>query len=80
MKLLKRTYTLPAEILQPFEEAVDRGHRSALLAALVKDWLEARRRERLRGEILAGCREMAREYLAQERAYHPLEEEADRGL
>ena len=80
MKLLKRTYTMPPDILQPFEEAVDRGHRSALLASLLKDWLEGRRRERLRREVLAGCQEMAEEYLAQEQAYHPLEEEAHRGL
>jgi hypothetical protein len=80
MRLLKRTYALPTEIVQPFEEAVDRGHRSALLASLLKNWLEGRRRESLRREVLAGCREMAEEYLAQEQAYHPLEEEVHRGL
>lgn len=80
MRLLKRTYTLPTEIIQPFEEAVGRGQRSALLASLLKDWLEARRRERLRREVVAGCQEMAEEYLALEQAYHTLEEEAHRGL
>ena len=79
MRLLKRTYTLPEEVLLPFEEAVGRGQRSSLLAALLKGWLDEQRRKRLRKEIVAGCKEMAGEYLELEKAYHSLEEEADLG-
>lgn len=80
MGLLKRTYSLPEEVLRPFEETVRRGQRSARLATLVREWTEEQRRLRLRKEIIAGCREMASEYLDQERDYHLLEEEANAGL
>lgn len=80
MGLLKRTYVLPEEVLRPFEETVARGQRSALVATLVRDWTDEQRRLELRKEVISGCREMASEYVEQERAYHLLEEEANRGL
>jgi metal-responsive CopG/Arc/MetJ family transcriptional regulator len=78
MGLLKRTYSLPEEVLLPFEESVGKGDRSAFLAGLMRAWLDEQRRRKLRREVVAGCREMAAEYLDQERAYHSLEEEAER--
>jgi len=79
MNLIKRTYTLPEEVIIPFEEAVNRGGRSALLASLIHEWLEKRRLAELRSRVIEGCREMGAEYLEQERAYHRAEEEANRG-
>ncbi len=38
------------------------------------------RRARLREAIICGCREMAEIYLAEERAWPPLEEEVERSL
>lgn len=80
MDLLKRTFVLPEEVLRPFEETVGRGQRSALVATLIRDWTDEQRRLGLHQAIISGCREMASEYIEQERAYHLLEEEASRGL
>jgi hypothetical protein len=79
MGLLKRTYALPGEMLESFERTVPKGKRSVLLATLIREWLHAREREKLREAIVRGCQEMGAEYLSQEREYHPLEEEVDRG-
>jgi len=78
MGLLKRTYSLPEDVLNSFESVVSRGRRSAVLASLIEAWLEERRLKKLRADIVTGCREMAGEYLEQEKTYHPLEEEVDR--
>jgi hypothetical protein len=78
MNLTKRTYSLPSETINTFEAEVHRGRRSGVVAELIRDWLEERRRERLREEIVAGCREMGAEYLVVEQEYHPLEEEVER--
>jgi hypothetical protein len=43
-------------------------------------WLEEFRREQLRREIIAGCQEMADDYLEIERDFHPLEEDVHRAL
>jgi hypothetical protein len=80
MRLSKRTYALPPDTLTQFEEAVAPGKRSAVIAHLLSEWLEARRRERLRADIIEGCREMADVYLEIEKEYHPLEEEVHRAL
>jgi len=76
--LPKRTYTLPQEVVEPFEEAVPTGRRSAVVANLMAGWLERRRQEQLRHEIVEGCREMAAEYLVVEGEFHALEEEVER--
>jgi hypothetical protein len=80
MRLLKRTYALPPETVERFEEAVASGRRSAVIADLIHDWLEARRREELRREIIEGCREMAAVYQEIERDYQPLDEELHRAV
>ena len=80
MRMMKRTYALPENVVRPFEEAVERGQRSALLAGLLRFWLAEQRRKALRAEILEGCQEMAEEFLELEKSFRPLEEEAGRGL
>lgn len=80
MALAKRTYTLPPETLMPFERAVPAGQRSSVITALIRTWLEQRKREALRDEIILGCREMAAEYGRLEEEFHPLEEEVEREL
>ena len=80
MKSLKRTYALPEETIIRFEQKVGAGKRSAVLAELMENWLGQTQRQKLREEIIQGCREMADVYLEVEREYHPLEEEIHRGL
>jgi hypothetical protein len=80
MEQLKRTYTLPADTLLQFEQVVVPGRRSATIDMLLREWLDRQRRERLRQEIIEGCRAMADVYLTIEREYHPLEEEVHRVL
>lgn len=76
MQTQKRTYALPAETLQEFEEAVASGQRSTTLARLIEEWLEKRRDAALRQNIIEGCREMWDVYVDTEREFHPLEEDA----
>ena len=78
MGLLKRTYALPQQTLEEFERTTAPGNRSALVAELLREWLARQKRERLRKEVIEGCREMADVYLEMEREYHPLEEEVAR--
>ena len=80
MRLPKRTYALPPDILQQFEHTVAAGKRSAVIAGLLHEWLDKQRQEQLRRDVIEGCREMAEVYLEIEREYHPLEEEVHRAL
>ena len=75
MPLHKRTYALPAETLEQFEQVVAPDQRSAVIAELLREWLDQATRQRLRADLIDGCREMAEIYLEIEREYHPLEEE-----
>ncbi len=77
IRLQKRTYALPADVLEPFERAVTSGRRGQAVAQAMREWLEARRREELRREVIAGCHDMAEVYREVEREYHPLEEEVE---
>jgi hypothetical protein len=78
MQTQKRTYALPAETIHQFEQAVASGQRSTTLALLIEDWLEKRRAEALRQNIIEGCHEMWDIYVDVEREFHPLEEEVAR--
>lgn len=80
MGLVKRTYALPPDTLDRFERLVPPGKRGPLVAQVLGDWLERRRREQLRKEVIEGCREMADVYLRVEKDFHPLDEEVDRGI
>ena len=80
MALIKRTYGLPKNVLESFEAQVPAGQRGVLLARLVQDWLDRRRRAHLRQEIAEGCAAMAEVNLETEKEFHPLEEEVYRVL
>src|SRR5260370_24272479 len=80
MPLKKRTYSLPGDTLAVFEKEVNSGKRSAVIGELLRNWLNQKRREKLRQQVIEGCREMADVYLEVEREYHPLEEDGHRGL
>ena len=80
MALLKRTYALPRESVEQFEQVVPAGSRSAVISKLLTEWIEEKRREVLRREIIDGCREMTGDYRQIEQEYHALEEEVERAL
>src|SRR5271165_4204516 len=80
MRLVKRTYVLPPDTLEEFEQTVSAGARSAVIAQLLEDWLQRRRREQLRQALIEGCRDMAEVYREVEAEYHPLEEEVQHAL
>jgi len=77
MGLTKRTYALPPDAIEAFERTVASGHRSAIIADLIRAWLEEQRREELRMSVIEGCKEMWDVYLETEQEFHPLEEEVD---
>lgn len=80
MGSIKRTYVLPPDLLRQFEEEVEPGRRSAVISELLRRWLEERRRQRLRAQVIEGCHEMAEVMLEIEREFRPLDEEIDRAL
>ena len=80
MRLLKRTYALPPDTLEQFEQAVTPGKRSAIVAEVLREWLDEQQRGQLRREVIEGCREMADVYLEIEQEHHPLEEEVAHAL
>jgi metal-responsive CopG/Arc/MetJ family transcriptional regulator len=75
MGLLKRTYAIPQQILDEFERVTAPSERSALVAEMMREWLD---QQQLRQEVIEGCCDMADVYLATEREFHPLEEEVER--
>lgn len=77
---IKRTYSLPENAVRPFEDAVEPGKRSSVVAGLIREWLERRQRERLRHEVREGCHAMADIARETAREYLPLEEELEHGL
>ncbi|NUM54282.1 MAG: hypothetical protein HUU46_11610 [Candidatus Hydrogenedentes bacterium] len=79
MSVVKKTYALPSRTVAQFESAVKPGQRSAMLARLLDEWVERRRRSKLARAVVEGCRDMADVYLEVEREFHPLEEELTRG-
>ncbi len=78
--MIKRTYKLPAETLAQFEQVIVPGKRSAMIDTLLREWLERQQRERLRQEVITGCREMAGEYLAIEQEFHAVDEVLHRAI
>ena len=78
--MTKRTYLLPDDVLAEFEAQIPAGKRGSAVAAALREWLDEKRREKLRAEIEEGLREMAEIYLETEREFHALEEEVDRKL
>jgi hypothetical protein len=60
MKLAKRTYSLPYDIIQRFENTLPPGDRSAFVAKLIENWLEEHNNDELRRTIIEGCESMSR--------------------
>jgi len=75
--LPKRTYTVPPDVVGEFEDAAPAGRGGAVVAELMARWLERRRQEQLRHEIVEGCRGMAAEYLSVKGEFHAFEEEVE---
>jgi metal-responsive CopG/Arc/MetJ family transcriptional regulator len=80
VKLLKRTYALPSQTLAKFEEVVDSGRRSAVVADLIDDYLEERKREALRRDLDEGCREMWDVYLETAKDWEATDDELHRSI
>ncbi|HWG43348.1 MAG TPA: hypothetical protein VN688_11235 [Gemmataceae bacterium] len=80
MGSVKRTYVLPSDTLAEFERAVSARQRNAVIAQLVREWLDNQNKESLRRAVIEGCREMADVYREIEQEYHPLEEEVQHAL
>jgi len=80
MGSIKRTYVLPRDLLKQFEGEVEPGRRSAVIAELLHQWLSECQRQRLRAQVIEGCREMADVMLEIEREFNPLDEEIARAL
>ena len=75
MRLEKRTYTLPPDILQKFESRLPPGERSSSLAKIIEEWLAEREREELRQLIVEGCEDMWTEYEMIAREWDPAADE-----
>jgi hypothetical protein len=80
MRQTKRTYTLPAETLGRFETQVAPGRRSQMVGQLILQWLDETERERLRQEVIEGCRDMEQLYRDVAREWSPVDEEAWRAV
>ena len=75
MKLAKRTYSLPSDVLQRFEVRLASGERSRFLAKLIEEWLAEREREELRRQVIEGCKEMGELYREIDREWNTTADE-----
>lgn len=75
MGLAKRTYSLPPDLLERFEQLLAPGARSPFIAKLIGDWLAEREREALRRDLMEGCKEMSSLYQEIEQEWHSASEE-----
>jgi len=80
MKQLKRTYALPENTVSKFESEVQAGQRSGVIATLMDQYLEEKRKEELRRDIDEGCKAMWDEYLEIQREFHAIDQEALRAI
>ena len=78
MNTVKRTYTLPENVVHQFEREVPTGSRSGVLTELLNAWIQLQERARLRRDVIEGCRDMTELYLELEREYHSVDEEVHR--
>jgi hypothetical protein len=80
MKTLKRTYALPPDVVARFENTAEAGERSAIVSALLSQWVAEREREALRQRIIEDCADMAEEYQEIEREFLAADEELHHAL
>ena len=76
-EVVKKTYSLPKYLVQEFENNTKKRERSKIISKLVEEWIDRKKKERLRKQIMAGCREMSNLYLEIEKEYYPLEVEVE---
>jgi hypothetical protein len=58
MERTKRTFALPDSTVTRFEQEVKSSERDEVVARLIEQYLESRRRAALREDIAEGCKEM----------------------
>jgi metal-responsive CopG/Arc/MetJ family transcriptional regulator len=75
MRLAKRTYSLPPDLLDRFEHRLGPGERSAFVAKLIHEWLDESERAELRRQVVEGCQEMSGVYHEIAEEWEPLAEE-----
>jgi hypothetical protein len=75
MRLAKRTYSLPPDLLQQFETRLPPGDRSVFVAKLIQEWLDECKRQELRRQVIEGCQEMSGLYQEIAREWDALSEE-----
>ncbi|NCO34691.1 MAG: hypothetical protein AUJ92_00815 [Armatimonadetes bacterium CG2_30_59_28] len=80
MRLQKRTYALPPDTLEQFEQTVAAGKRSMVIAQILQEWLEEKRREQLRQDVIEGCQVMADVMLEIQQEFEPLDMEVWRAI
>ena len=80
MKLAKRTYALPHKTIEQFEITVDSGRRSGVIAELISNYLENRKREALRADIEQGCRDMWDLYRDINKEWEPTDDALHRAI
>ena len=80
MRLEKRTYTLPPDVVSRFEKRLPPGERSQSLARIIEEWLAEREREELRQLIVEGCSEMRSEYEITDREWECAADEVWRDI
>jgi hypothetical protein len=80
MKLAKRTYSLPPDLMLRFEERLRPGDRSGMVAKLIEEWLAARERDELCSQIVKGCHEMSGLYQDIDQEWSHAADEVWRGL
>ena len=76
-EVVKKTYSLPKHLVREFENNTKKRERSKIISMLVEEWIDHKEKERLRKQIMAGCREMSSLYLEIEKEYYPLEVEVE---
>ena len=80
MRMAKRTYSLPPDLVRRFEQCLAPGERSAFLARLIADWLAERERQELRRRVVEGCRDMAGLYREIDEEWRNASDEVWRGV
>jgi metal-responsive CopG/Arc/MetJ family transcriptional regulator len=80
VKLAKRTYSLPSDLVQRFEELLAPGERSRFLAKLMAEWLARRERDELRRQVIEGCNEIAGLYREIDQEWNHVSDEVWHGI
>ena len=80
MRLAKRTYGLPPEIVTRFETQEEAGDRSSVAGKHMEEWLAEKARNKLKRQIVEGRKEMAADYLEEDSAWNSATDEVWRRI